>query len=800
MGVSRRTFLLSAAGAAVATGSGAAALLDADPAFAASAPGDVVGKITVGYQGWFACIGDGAPIDAWWHWSNNESQSPSPSNNNIKAWPDMSIYSNVYQTAYANLGNGAPATLFSSYDQQTVNTHFSLMQQHGCDTAALQRFDPNGSEGPTRNAITAKVNTAAQAYGRKFYIMYDATGWTNMQTEMPADWTANMSQYTSSSAYAHQNGKPVVGIWGFGFNDTNHPWTASACLEVIQWFQSQGCYVMGGVPREWQTGVGGSRSGFLGTYSAFNMISPWMVGAIGTIADSDSVYENYNVPDQAYCNANNIDYQPCVLPGDVSGNQRVHGNFMWEQFYNMVRVGAQGIYISMFDEFGEGNQIVNTAATSALVPVGSGLLALDQDGTACSSDYYLRLTNDGGRMLKGQIALTNVRPTPPEPTGDTTPPTAPTNLAASGTTASSTNLTWTASTDNVGVTGYQVLRNGSVVTTVTATSSTDSGLAASTTYSYQVKALDAAGNVSAGSNTVSVTTSAGSGGGTNLALNRPATSSGYVQSYGPGNAVDGNTSTYWESTNSAFPQWLQVDLGSTVSIGSITLNLPPSSSWSTRTQTLSVQGSTDGNTFTTIVGSATYTFNPSTGNAVSITLPTTSTRYVRLNITANSGWPAGQISEFQIFGSGSSTPPPPPPTTNLALNVPATSSGYVQSYTPSNAVDGNTSTYWESTNSAFPQWLQVDLGTAYALGSVTLTLPPSSSWTTRTQTLSVQGSTDNSTFTTIVASATYTFNPATGNTVTISLPSATTRYVRLNITANSGWPAGQISEFQVYAV
>jgi hypothetical protein len=86
---------------------------------------------------------------------------------------------------------------------------------------------------------------------------------------------------------------------------------------------------------------------------------------------------------------------------------------MWEQFYNMVRVGAQGIYISMFDEFGEGNQIVNTAATTAAVPTNSGLLALDEDGTACSADYYLRLTADGGRMLKRQIAVTAARPTQP---------------------------------------------------------------------------------------------------------------------------------------------------------------------------------------------------------------------------------------------------------------------------------------------------------------------------------------------------------------------------------------------------
>jgi hypothetical protein len=421
MTVSRRTFITSAAAGSALIAAGAAKLSAAGSApdtatlmaATASAPGDVVGKITVGYQGWFACIGDGAPIHAWWHWSANEGAAPSPSNNTIKAWPDMSEYTKVFQTAYAPLGTGAPATLFSSFDQQTVSTHFLWMQQNGCDTAALQRFDPNTAEGPTRNAVTALVNTAAQAYDRKFYIMYDATGWTNMETEMPADWTANMAKYISSPAYAHQNGKPVVGIWGFGFNDTSHPWTAAACQSVINFFHNQGCYVMGGVPTWWRTGVSDSRAGYLSVYSSFNMISPWMVGRIGTAADSDNFYTNANVGDQAYCNAHGIDYQPCVLPGDVSARQRANGTFMWEQFYNMVRVGAQGIYISMFDEFGEGNQICKTAASLSGVPAGSGLLALNEGGTACSTDFYLRITNDGGRMLKREIALTKTLPTPP---------------------------------------------------------------------------------------------------------------------------------------------------------------------------------------------------------------------------------------------------------------------------------------------------------------------------------------------------------------------------------------------------
>jgi hypothetical protein len=139
-------------------------------------------------------------------------------------------------------------------------------------------------------------------------------------------------------------------------------------------------------------------------------------------------------------------------------------------------------------------------------------------------------------------------------------------------------------------------------------------------------------------------------------------------------------------------------------------------------------------------------------------------------------------------------------TTNLALGAAMTASGSTQGYTPSNANDGNTSTYWESTDSDFPQWLEANLGSPQTIGSVTLDLPPATSWATRSQTLSVQGSTDGSTWTTLAASASYTFNPATGNTVTISLPSTVSeQYLRLNITANTGWPAGQVSELEIFS-
>src|ERR1051326_9409032 len=127
MGVSRRRLLTSAVAASAATFLPYELLGGA--AFAASPPGDVVGKITVGYQGWFACIGDGSPINAWWHWSSNWGAAPSPSNNGtLRAWPDMRDYTHKYTTAYANLGNGQAATLFSHYSQQTGDARFQSMR------------------------------------------------------------------------------------------------------------------------------------------------------------------------------------------------------------------------------------------------------------------------------------------------------------------------------------------------------------------------------------------------------------------------------------------------------------------------------------------------------------------------------------------------------------------------------------------------------------------------------------------------------------------------------------------------
>ena len=97
---------------------------------------------------------------------------------------------------------------------------------------------------------------------------------------------------------------------------------------------------------------------------------------------------------------------------------------------------------------------------------------------------------------------------PPPPTADTTSPSVPTGVTATAVSGTQVNLSWTASTDNLGVAGYKVFRNGTQVGTATTTSYQDTGLSGGTAYSYTVAAYDAAGNTSAQSASASVTTPA----------------------------------------------------------------------------------------------------------------------------------------------------------------------------------------------------------------------------------------------------------------------------------------------------
>ncbi|MET0416018.1 MAG: glycosyl hydrolase family 28-related protein, partial [Actinoplanes sp.] len=116
----------------------------------------------------------------------------------------------------------------------------------------------------------------------------------------------------------------------------------------------------------------------------------------------------------------------------------------------------------------------------------------------------------------------------------------------------------------------------------------------------------------------------------NLAQGRPVTVSSANGPYSGANAVDGNQATYWESSG-ALPQTYTVDLGSAQNVGRLVLKLP--SGWESRNQTIAVSGSTDGSSYSSLVGATAYTFSPT----ATVTLPAGSRRYLRLTFSANTG-------------------------------------------------------------------------------------------------------------------------------------------------------------------
>lgn len=232
-------------------------------------------------------------------------------------------------------------------------------------------------------------------------------------------------------------------------------------------------------------------------------------------------------------------------------------------------------------------------------------------------------------------------------TGDIQAPTAPGNLAFTQPGAGQIRLTWNASTDNVGVTAYDIYANGELRTSVAGNVLTyTDNQPASVSVSYFVRAKDAVGNQSPNSNTV--TRGGSTGPGSNLALGKPITASGFVHTFVATNANDDNVQTYWEGNGN--PATLTTELGSNADLSSIVIRLNPDSAWGNRTQTFSILGREQSATgFTTITGSASYNFSPSSGNTVTIPV-SARVADVRLNFTNNTGAPAGQVAEFQVMG------------------------------------------------------------------------------------------------------------------------------------------------------
>ncbi|MFE5083155.1 discoidin domain-containing protein [Streptomyces mirabilis] len=251
---------------------------------------------------------------------------------------------------------------------------------------------------------------------------------------------------------------------------------------------------------------------------------------------------------------------------------------------------------------------------------------------------FVRLTVTGSSWNGGSIYDFQVYGTPSTVT-DHTAPTAPGQPTVKPLLPGLVDVSWSAATDDTGVTSYVIYRDGKRIGVTDATTLRVSGLTADTEYSFTVVARDEALNASAPSPAAEVTTPADD----DLALNRTATASSESEGYAPAKAVDGDLSTRWaQGLGLPDPSWLQVDLGKDTAVSAVVTTFELTSGYKYR-----LEYSTDGQNWSTFEDHTAENTTAQTNYAFADT-PVTA-RYLRLTVTGSSG-NGGSLYGLQAYG------------------------------------------------------------------------------------------------------------------------------------------------------
>ena len=366
--------------------------------------------VMAGYQGWFNTPEDGAGL-GWKHFEKEKEFKPGKCT--IDLWPDVSEYEKTYETAF-KLPDETPAKVFSSYDASTTDLHFKWMKQYGIDGVFMQRFvvsirNQKGKD--NYNKILNNAVLSAEKYDRAICLMYDLSGMEAGEEDiLIRDWKELCEKYKlvsrNNNHYVYHHGKPLVAVWGIGFND-RRKYGYEQVKKIIDFLKSEGCSILVGVPTHWRTltidAVSDTR--LLELVKQADIVHPWLVGRF-----NNNTYEPYRKSieeDIKWCKANGKDYIPVLFPGfswhnmkkDAPQNMipRLGGRFFWKQVKGAVDAGAESLYLAMFDEIDEGTAFFKCTNTP---PVGESSF-ITYEGEA--PDHYLWLAGEAAKYLRGEL-------------------------------------------------------------------------------------------------------------------------------------------------------------------------------------------------------------------------------------------------------------------------------------------------------------------------------------------------------------------------------------------------------------
>ncbi len=372
------------------------------------------GLVLCGYQGWFRCAGDGSD-NGWRHYASGGEFEPG--HVNIDLWPDVSELApdERFPTPFRH-ADGSGADLFSSAKAATVQRHFRWMREYGIDGVFLQRFATDARNPKllkSMNQVLGHCRESANTEGRKWALMYDMSGskpedflkvtddWKHLRNEEPMKG--------DDAAYLNYNGKPLISLWGLGFNDL--PADLTEWEALLRFFKNEGCAVMVGVPCYWRTQVRDSIRDpkLLELIALADIVSPWSVGRFSKPEQAAARVDELLKPDLAWCREHKLDYLPVAFPGFSWRNlqkdrgrdektdaiPRLGGRFLWSQAVAVRKAGIDSLYVAMFDEMDEGTAIFKTTGDP---PVGESRFVSEP---GVKPDHYLWLTGEIGKLLRG---------------------------------------------------------------------------------------------------------------------------------------------------------------------------------------------------------------------------------------------------------------------------------------------------------------------------------------------------------------------------------------------------------------
>jgi hypothetical protein len=384
-----------------------------------------------GYQAWHLAPdpASGSVFNQWIHWFDDNTPTAAKIHGDL--WPDMREYpdEDLFNTQMA-YPNGDPVKVYSCSRYSTIDLHVKWMKDYGLRGHFFQAQCANITNpdilGRT-DTIARYIRTACEKYEVKFCMMPCNNAKSASQNENIVSKIINYWKHcvddlriTESPQYIHQNGLPVIGFWGLGFD--NRPMTVAEATEILDFFQNSPehkyrVYVMGGVPVSWRTAP---KAGWSPVFLRLDMISPWR-----TVFNFTANSLNRMNQDLIYCNQNGLDYNPVVSPGASTAHMRGDpsmrnwkprngGQFFWDQVHAVCQMDSKFMYVAMFDEVDEGTAMYKMVNATENCPVGADQVPLNEDGYNLPSDWYLRVGAEAQKMLDGTIPLTSTMPIDPE--------------------------------------------------------------------------------------------------------------------------------------------------------------------------------------------------------------------------------------------------------------------------------------------------------------------------------------------------------------------------------------------------